>query len=431
MNRVGSGVRRRDARRGGGWPQTVGVFGLLGVAVWLWSGIFLQVREGEATVVYPAFEVGPEPLMLEAAPGQLIRGSVRRGQSVYAVLSRYGLDKAQITDVVRVAKPVTDLGRVQIGQAYRVGLDDAGHFRTFEIDISPTRLLRVSVTPFGFVADADQIAYETRTAALSGTAQSTLFADLIKVPGGVELARRLYDMFAWEVDFRRDIRTQDSYRLLVDEVWRDGHFERFGAVRYAQIQTQDRTVEGLLYHGEYYDTEGRPLRGTLLPAPLDYRYISSRFSTARRHPIYGTIRPHYGVDFVAGYGTPVWAAGDGQVAYVGWKGENGRLIVLRHNGVYRTVYAHLSRYARGLRRGAWVHQGQVIGYVGNSGSSTGTHLHYGVYKNGRPVDPLKLDYTPVADVLDPTQAPDFQLAWDQARLNLNRLEETRLALARM
>jgi murein DD-endopeptidase MepM/ murein hydrolase activator NlpD len=409
----------------------MGIFGLLGVAVWLWSGIFLQVREGEATVLYPAFEVGPEPLMLEVAPGQLIRGNVRRGQSVFSVLSRYGLNQTQISDVVRASRRVTDLNQVQVGQIYRVTLDDAGHFRNFEIDISPTRLLRVSVTPFGFVADDDQIVYETRSAALSGSAQGTLFADLIKVPGGVELARRLYDIFAWEVDFRRDIRPHDSYRLLVDEIWRDGHFERFGPVRFAQIQTQGRSVEALLFKGEYYDPEGRPLRGTLLPAPVDYRYISSRFSYARRHPIYGTIRPHYGVDFVAAYGTPVWAAGDGQVVYVGWKGENGRLIVIRHNGVYRTAYAHLSRYAKGLRRGAWVHQGEVIGYVGNSGSSTGTHLHYGVYKNGRPVDPLKLDYTPVADVLDPSVAPDFQLSWDEARLSLNRLEESRIALAGM
>jgi len=428
-------VRGADTEGPGGpkgpWHQTLGVFGLLGLACWLWSGIFLQVREGEATVVYPTFEVGPEPLMLAAAPGQLITGSVRRGQSVFSVLSRHGLDQTQITDLVHASKRVTDLSRVQVGQAYRVTLDDAGRFRTFEIDISPTRLLRVSVTPFGFVADSDQIAYETRPTALSGSADTTLFADLIKVPGGVELARRLYDIFAWQIDFRRDIRPQDTYRVLVDEVWRDGRFERFGPVRFAQIQSQGRSVEALFYHGEYYDADGRPLRGSLLPAPVDYRYISSRFSTARRHPIYGTIRPHYGVDFVASYGSPVSAAGDGRVVYVGWKGENGRLIIVRHNGVYRTAYAHLSRYAKGLKRGAWVRQGQVIGYVGNSGSSTGTHLHYGVYKNGRPVDPLKLDYTPVADALDPSQSTDFQLAWDETRLTLNRIEETRVALARM
>lgn len=409
----------------------MGVFGVLAFGVWLWSGIFVQVREGEATVVYPAFEIGPDPLVLEVAPGQQIRGAVRRGQSMFSLLSRYGLGQRDIADLVKVARPVTDLNRVRTGQDYRVVLDDAGRFRTFEIDISSTRMLRVSVTPFGFVADADDIVYQTHPTTLSGTAGSTLFADLIRVPGGVELARELYDLFAWEIDFRRDIRPDDTYRVLVDEVWRDGRFEKYGAVRFAQIQTQGRTVEALLYNRNYYDAEGRSLRRTLLPAPVEYRYISSRFSNARRHPIYGTIRPHHGVDFVAAYGTPVRAAGDGQVVYVGWKGDNGRLISIRHNGVYRTAYAHLSRYAKGLRRGAWVQQGQVIGYVGNSGSSTGTHLHYAVYRNGRAVDPLALDYTPVSEPLDLAQSSEFQLAWDEARLNLTRLEETTVALARM
>jgi murein DD-endopeptidase MepM/ murein hydrolase activator NlpD len=426
VNRTGGTAARSRARP---WPRTVGVFSVLALAGWLWSSIFLQVREGEATVVYPAFEVSAEPLMLAAVPGQVIRGTVRPGQSVYGVLSRYGLDQSQVAGVVRAARPVADLNRVQVNQAYRVRLDAARHFRTFELDISPTRMLRVSVTPFGYVADSTDIAFENRPVALSGTADASLFGDLVGVPGGAELVQRLYDVFAWEVDFRRDIRPQDTYRILVDEVLRDGRFERFGTIRFAQVQTQGRTVEALYYNGEYYDADGRSLRRTLLPEPVEYRYISSRFSTARRHPIFGTIRPHYGVDFVASYGTPVRAAGDGQVMYMGWKGENGRLITIRHNGVYRTAYAHLSRYAKGLKRGAWVKQGQVIGYVGNSGSSTGTHLHYGVYRNGRPVDPLKLDYTPAAESVDLAKTPEFQIAWDQARLALNRIEETRVALA--
>jgi murein DD-endopeptidase MepM/ murein hydrolase activator NlpD len=422
---------QRDTPPKGGWGRLVGIAALLAFGTWLWAGIFMQVREGEATVVYPAFEIGPDPLVLETTPGQQIRGTVRHGQSMFALLSRYGLDGHQIADVVKAARPVTDLNRVRTGEAYRVTLDEAGHFRNFEIDISDTRLLRVSVTPFGFMADADDIVYQTRATTISGTAGTTLFADLIQIPGGVDLARDLYDLFAWEVDFRRDIRAGDTYRMLVDEVWRDGRFERFGKVRFAQIQTQGRAVEALLYNGAYYDADGRSLRRTLLPAPVEYRYISSRFSNGRRHPIYGTIRPHHGVDFVAPYGSPVRAAGDGQVVYVGWKGDNGRLIMIRHNGVYRTAYAHLSGYAKGVRRGAWVRQGQVIGYVGNSGRSTGTHLHYGVYRNGKAVDPLKLDYTPVAEDIEPVQASEFQLAWDEARLTLTRLSEDAVALARM
>jgi murein DD-endopeptidase MepM/ murein hydrolase activator NlpD len=421
-------------REGGGkpWRRGIWITAFLMAGTWLWSNIFLQVQESEATVVYPAFEVAAEPLVLAAAtPDQMIRGSVQRGQSVFALLSRYGLEPSDINDMVRAAHPVTDLGRVATGQGYRVLLDRAGHFHTFELDLSDSRLVRVSVTPFGYVADEADIAYDLRPTILSGTAaSSSLFADLLQVPGGVELARNLYDAFAWEIDFRRDIQPGDSYRLLVDQVWRDGRFERYGTARYVQIQLQGRTLEALAYKGDYYDAEGRPLRRTLLPAPVEYRYISSRFTYARRHPVYGIIRPHYGVDFVAPFGTPVRAAGDGQVVAEGWKGDNGRMVSIRHNGVYRTVYAHLSRFANDVKRGDWVHQGDVIGYVGNSGSSTGTHLHYGVYVNGRPVDPLKLDYTPIAAPVDVAKANDFQIAWDQARLSVTRLEERAIALAR-
>jgi len=424
-------LTERSGGKGRPWQRGLWITAFLAAGTWLWSNIFLQVQESEATVVYPAFEVAAEPLVLASSPDQMVRGSVQRGQSVFGLLSRYGLEPTAINKMVRAARPVADLGHVATGQAYRVLLDKDGHFRTFELDISDSRLVRVSVTPFGYVADEADIAYDIHSTILSGTASGALFDDLLQVPGGVELARSLYDAFAWEIDFRRDIQPGDSYRVLVDEVWRDGRFERYGAAHYVQIQLQERTLEALDYDGEYYDPDGRPLRRTLLPAPVEYRYISSRFTHARRHPVYGTIRPHYGVDFVAPYGTPVRAAGDGRVTYVGWKGDNGRLVSIRHNGVYRTAYAHLSRYAKNIKRGDWVRQGQVIGYVGNSGSSTGTHLHYGLYVNGRPVDPLSLDYTPVATPVDIARANDFQIAWDQARLTVTRLEERALALARM
>jgi murein DD-endopeptidase MepM/ murein hydrolase activator NlpD len=406
------------------------VMGFLAAGAWLWSNIFLQVQESEATVVYPAFEVAAEPLVLATNPDQTIRGNVQRGQSVFGLLSHYGLEPPAINAMVRAARPVADLGRVSTGQAYRVRLDKAGHFHTFELDISDARLLRVSVTPFGYVADEDDIAYDIRPTVLTGTAGTGLFDALLQRPGGVELARNLYDTFAWEIDFRRDIHPGDTFRMLVDEVWRDGRFERYGTAHFVQIQLDGRSVEGLYYKGHYYDPDGRALRRTLLPAPVQYRYISSRFTMARRHPVYGIIRPHYGVDFVAPYGTPVRAAGDGQVVTMGWKGDSGRMVSIRHNGVYRTVYAHLSRYAKGLKRGDRVRQGDVIAYVGNSGSSTGTHLHYGVYVNGRPVDPLSLDYTPIAKPVNIATANDFQLAWDEARLTVTRLEERAIALAR-
>jgi len=412
------------------WPtRALLLLAVFGTAAWLWSSLFLHVRNVEATVAYVPFEMGPEPLVLQTPVDETIRGRVRKGQSVFSLLSRHGVSKAGVAKLVRAAKRFKDLNRIRVGQGYRVRLNDSGKFQDFELDLSNGRMLRVSLTPFGFMADLHDISYDTRVASFSGTARNSLFANLMNVRGGAELIRQLQDLLAWRVDFNRDIRQGDTFRLLVEEIWRDGEFDRYGPVRYVQINSNGRTIEGIHYRGEYYDTDGKALRATLLPAPVDYEYISSRFSYARRHPVYGTVRPHYGVDFVARYGTPVRAAGDGVVSFSGWKGDNGRLIKIRHNGVYRTAYAHLSSYAKGIKRGARVKQGQVIGYVGNSGTSTGTHLHYGVYRNGRVIDPLGLDYAPVAKAIDPLATEGFQVAWDEARLALTRQEARQTSAA--
>ncbi|MFQ5509257.1 MAG: peptidoglycan DD-metalloendopeptidase family protein [Leptospirillia bacterium] len=401
------------------------VFGFLIFAAfgfWVWSGLFVHVRDVEATLASPVFRMAAEPINLTVVPGQTVRGEIRPGQSMFGVLSRFGLDKQQITQIVRTAKPVKDLNRVKRGQVYRVMLDREGAFRTFELDISGTRMLRVSTTPFGFEAGDEAITFEKRLRLLSGQAQHTMFPDLMKLKGGGALIRSLYDVFAWQIDFNRDIRRGDDYRLLVEEIWRDGSFDRFGDIQYVQIRNQGKPYEAIRFDGEYYDPDGHALRGTLLPTPVDYTRISSRFSNGRRHPITGRVQPHHGVDLVAPYGAPVYAAGDGVVVHVGRKGENGRLVTIRHKGAYRTAYAHLSRYGKGIRPGVRVRQGDVIGHVGNSGRSTGTHLHYAVYLNGRPKDPLKLDYTPVTLPIDLASRQDFQVIWDEARLNLVRME---------
>lgn len=425
MSHTQSGFGRNILRGGG-------ILGVVGMSFFLWSSLFAQVRDVEVAVAYPYFEVRGEALPVANNAGEVVRGRIRPGQSMYTLLSRYGLSNGDVVDVVHAAKPVKDLARVNVGESYRVKLDQRGKFSSFEVDVSPTRVLAVSATPFGYVAEEGDIDFEMRLKVLSGSARrGALFADLMKVRGGSELMRQLQDIFAWEVDFKRDIRNGDSFKVLVEEIWRDGEFDHFGTMRFAQVINQGQTIEGINYKGEFYDPAGRSLRRTLLPAPVDYRYISSRFSNARRHPIYGRVRPHHGVDYVARYGTPVRASGDGTVNFIGWKGDNGRMVSIRHKGAYRTVYAHLSRFDQGLKRGATVRQGEIIGYVGNSGASTGTHLHFGVYKHGQPVDPLGIDYSPIAKPVDLVSTPGFLVAWDEARLTIDRYDQSPFTLVKM
>ena len=180
------------------------------------------------------------------------------------------------------------------------------------------------------------------------------------------------------------------------------------SIQTAALQTR-KSIAG------YYDEQGNSLRKTFLKAPLNYKRISSHFSYARKHPIYHTVRPHTGVDYAAPAGTPVVALGDGVVTFRAYKGGGGNTIKIRHNSTYETAYLHLQKYAKGLQVGQYVKQGDVIGYVGSSGASTGPHLDFRVWKNGTPVNPLTLE-SPSAEPLP----NDLHPAYDSLALHYNR-----------
>jgi murein DD-endopeptidase MepM/ murein hydrolase activator NlpD len=206
----------------------------------------------------------------------------------------------------------------------------------------------------------------------------------------------LADIFSWEVDFDLHMQRGDAFAALVETRTRHGQPMRYGPVVAAEIQANGRTFTAVRFQasGEddahYYTPEGRSLETAFLRYPLKYRRISSPFRRSRRHPILGGPRPHLGVDFAAPLGTPVRAAGDGRVLHAGWAGEFGKMVKLRHGGGYCTLYGHLKGIAGGARTGNRVKRGQVIGWVGQTGLATGPHLHYGMFRRGEYVDPLKV-----------------------------------------
>jgi murein DD-endopeptidase MepM/ murein hydrolase activator NlpD len=216
------------------------------------------------------------------------------------------------------------------------------------------------------------------------------------------------DIFAWTVDFLTECRRGDRFRLLYVQETGNGATDVLAAA-YAQ---RDTTHIGLSLPREdggtdYYTPTGTNLRKAFLRSPLNYRRISSRFSYSRYHPILKIRRPHLGVDYAAPTGTPVVSVADGKVSFAGWKGGYGRYVKIKHTGGCYTAYGHLSRFARGVRKGARVSQGQVIGYVGSTGLSTGPHLDYRVQMQGRYVDPLRMDVPPAPPV-DPDRMPEFR-----------------------
>jgi len=280
---------------------------------------------------------------------------------------------------------------IAAGRPYVIETDADNNVLSLTYQIDDEKLLRVNRTGDGFEATKVGIEYEARTGRIEGTIETNLVSSLGGDPGKVLLALDLSDIFSWDIDFTTDLRKGDSFRLVVEERWLDGEFKGYGNILAAEFVNGGDVYKAYRYEVDgkagYFDGEGKSLRKAFLKAPLNYRRISSGYTASRMHPILKIRRPHFGVDYAAPAGTPVQALGDGVVRFAGYKGANGRLVVLEHRGGYATFYGHLSRIGKGIRRGARVGQGDVIGFVGSTGRATGPHLDFRIKKNGRYLNP--------------------------------------------
>ena len=285
-------------------------------------------------------------------------------------------------------------------------------FIGLERRVSPSSTLSVIRQPEGFASKLIEVPLETRKHIVHGVIDSSLFqaVDAAGLNDGIAVA--LADIFAWDIDFAQDIQVGDEFDVTYETIMQDGKYLRDGNVLAARFVNQGRTYEAVRYVSPdgtvgYYTPEGRSLRRAFIRAPVDFTRVSSGFNASRFHPILNRIRAHKGVDYAAPIGTPVHAAGDGRVSFVGMRGGYGNVIELDHSRGISTVYGHLSRFARGLRRGQLVKQSQVIGAVGMTGLATGPHLHYeyrinGVHRNPQTV-PL-----PSAEPVPAQWQADFQ-----------------------
>ncbi|HID36216.1 MAG TPA: M23 family metallopeptidase [Ghiorsea sp.] len=243
----------------------------------------------------------------------------------------------------------------------------------------------------------------SRVNVVEASIQGSLFLDAANAGLADNVILKLVDMFAWDIDFARDLRKGDSFKVMFEESFDDEGQQVGYKILAATFINRGRVYSGIRYETkngvEYYDVEGRNLRKTYLKSPVKYSRISSRFRSSRKHPVLGYTRAHRGVDYAAKTGTAIRAIGDGKIVYKGWKGGYGRFIEIRHNnGIHSTAYAHMSRYARNMRKGKYVSQGQIIGYVGMSGLATGPHLHFEFRSRGRAVNPLRVKHKPAKPV---------------------------------
>ncbi len=238
--------------------------------------------------------------------------------------------------------------------------------------------------------------FDTVAAFITGSINSTLYESMLESGETSNLVIRFADIFAWEIDFFTDTQHGDSFYLYVKKIYCDSTFIDYGFISFAHYKGEVGDYYGFYFRDpdgseDYYNMDGQSLRKSLLKSPLRFSYISSNFSKSRYHPILKRWRPHHGLDYVAPIGTPIASIGDGKVIFKGWKGGYGNLVEIRHNNNFSSRYGHLSRFAKNLYVGKRVKSGDLIGYLGSTGLSTGPHLHFELHRNGSPINPMKVN----------------------------------------
>ena len=361
---------------------------------------------------------------------RIVEDQVARNATFATMLATHDLG-GEAYAFVEAVRPVFDPRDLQVDHPYKLVYDRDDVFRRFEYHVDEDQFLQVVSRPdSGFRFEAALVDYEKEReeVAMRGTIDrenNSLTAAVDAGGGSIGLAMSMAEVFAGEIDFNTELQPGDHFELLYERFVRDEVHVTYGDVLAATFHNDGRELSAYRYEvpGEdpgYFDAEGRSLKRQFLKSPLPFEpRITSRFSYRRLHPILGTRRAHLGVDYGAPTGTRVQAVARGTVEFAARSGGSGNMVQLRHTNGYQTYYLHLSRFAKGIRPGVRVMQGQTIGFVGSTGLSTGPHLDYRIRKNGMFVNPLvEIRNTPPGDPVPEDQMPAFQALRDRRQAEL-------------
>lgn len=349
----------------------------------------------------------------------IFKDKVKKNQFLADILIKYNVDYQKIDQLAKRSKSVFDVRKIRAGNNYSVlcTKDTNRQVQYFIYENSPASYVVFDLRDSIHVHLGEKEVY-VKTNTTGGTINSSLWNAMVENDTDPNLANELSEIYAWTIDFF-GIQKGDSYKVIYEELYVEN--ERIGIGKVLASYMHHANTDFYAFYfvqdsiGDYFDDEANSMRRTFLKAPLRFKRISSRFSYSRMHPVLKVRKPHTGVDYAAAYGTPVHAVGDGEVIFARYKGPNGNMIKVKHNGTYMTAYLHLSKFAKGIKKGVYVKQGDVIGFVGSTGRSTGPHLDFRFYRNGQPVDPLK--------VKSPPAKPVDSLYRDEYRLVVKRLKE--------
>lgn len=357
----------------------------------------------------------------------VVRGEIGPGETLHSTLTRMGVSAATVHEIALEMRPEFDFRYAKPGDRFRLARTADGAVVDFEYRTSATRGYRLYRVGDELVATTLEVNLVRRVERLSGVVMNSVYNAIRNLGESGQLAHDFSELFAWELDFNRDVRPGDEFRILYERLYQeDGNGDEVyvGPGRILAAQYRSRDVHTAIRYGwseentGYYRPDGTALERQFLRAPLKYKRITSPFTWNRLHPILRVRRPHLGIDYAAPYGTPIWAVSGGEVVKASRLGGMGKTVRIRHANGYVSTYGHLQRFAQGIRIGARVDRKQVIGYVGSTGLATGPHVHYDLKKDGKPVNPRKL-LTPPAPPIPDTHFPSFAAVRDASLAELD------------
>jgi murein DD-endopeptidase MepM/ murein hydrolase activator NlpD len=365
------------------------------VAIWFVGFGVVQPR----VAVDPAVEA-PAVEALYAAPAEVLDEHVlRRGETISEVFSRAALGSSELSGLLLALREHIDPRRLLPNTTVLVRRwAEDGTPRAVDVMLNSDSMVRLSRNSVGWTGEVQLTPTIVDTVMVAGSIEpgSSLYSAMVH-RSGLDLPLRerealvwkLSHIYGWELNFASDLHPGDLFRVIFERDVRPDGTSREARVLVAEVVNQGRSIPAIFFDalgdgGDYYNLEGKSLRLAFNRYPVDFPRITSNFSPNRYHPVLQRNRPHYGTDFGTGYGAPAKTTADGTVTFAGWDGGYGNLVRIDHGNGYETRYAHLSRFGNGIRRGARVKQGQVIGYTGATGLATAPHLHYEIRFNGQP-----------------------------------------------
>ncbi|MGB9893482.1 MAG: peptidoglycan DD-metalloendopeptidase family protein [Candidatus Saccharicenans sp.] len=357
-------------------------------------------------VITKALDIGPPPFSPE-----IEKIIIAPGRTITEILTPHGFSPTRIIEIRESIKSVYDLARIPAGKELRLFKTNS-HCYQLQMDLDSEHYLEINLQDLKPKAEIKSYPINRQLVLIEGTIKDSLISAINEAGEQDLLALMLAEIFGWNIDFYLDLRQGDIFRVLVEKKFINGEFSGYGPILAAWFVNKNKIFEAYRFQypetgkADYFDSSGGSLRKEFLKSPLRYVRITSRFSFSRLHPIRKIYRPHYGIDYAAPIGTPVQATAAGIITFAGWNGAAGRMVKIRHKNDYESMYLHLKSLATGIRVGAKVGGGEVIGYVGSSGESTGPHLDYRLLYHGKYVNPLSWKFQP-AEPLAKEYLPEY------------------------